>query len=205
MKTHGFRRILLAIAIVAATASNLPASVQTWNRDGLLYGVYDPVVGREWLSLDFTTGKSLNQALDLYVNPSGSTFRLASLAEVLDLVQRAGVPPTGYGSGGYAAANDLISKWGMTYYRYPGVEYTEFMFDNGSGLVYCYPGDLDYPAWGLYIYRVGLNPPDYMSSLGTALVRDVGTVPEPTTLLVWSLLGASGIGLGWWKRKRQAA
>jgi hypothetical protein len=26
-------------------------------------------------------------------------------------------------------------------------------------------------------------------------------VPEPTTLIIWSLLGALAIGLGWWRRK----
>jgi hypothetical protein len=30
-------------------------------------------------------------------------------------------------------------------------------------------------------------------------------VPEPSTLIIWSLLGASGIGIGWWRRKRGAA
>ena len=29
-------------------------------------------------------------------------------------------------------------------------------------------------------------------------------VPEPCTLIVWSLLGASGVGIGWWRRKRKA-
>ncbi len=29
-------------------------------------------------------------------------------------------------------------------------------------------------------------------------------VPEPSTLIIWSLLGASGAGLGWWRRKRKA-
>jgi len=31
------------------------------------------------------------------------------------------------------------------------------------------------------------------------------TVPEPSTLVVWSLLGASGAAIGWWRRKRKAA
>jgi len=31
---------------------------------------------------------------------------------------------------------------------------------------------------------------------------DVAPIPEPSTLIVWSLLGASGIGFGWRRRKR---
>jgi hypothetical protein len=30
------------------------------------------------------------------------------------------------------------------------------------------------------------------------------TVPEPTTLIIWSLLGGLALGLGWWRRKRTA-
>ena len=43
--------------------------------------------------------------------------------------------------------------------------------------------------------------------LGTAAViggLQLETVPEPSTLIVWSLLGTIGLGLGWW-RKRKAA
>ena len=29
-------------------------------------------------------------------------------------------------------------------------------------------------------------------------------VPEPTTLIIWSLLGGLGISIGWWRRKRAA-
>jgi len=33
---------------------------------------------------------------------------------------------------------------------------------------------------------------------------DTSAIPEPSTFIVWSVLGASAIGLGWW-RKRKAA
>jgi len=31
-----------------------------------------------------------------------------------------------------------------------------------------------------------------------------GVIPEPSTLIVWSLLGALGITVGWWRRRRKA-
>jgi hypothetical protein len=37
-------------------------------------------------------------------------------------------------------------------------------------------------------------------------VIDIGAyevVPEPATLIVWSILGASGVTLGWWRRRKQ--
>jgi hypothetical protein len=32
----------------------------------------------------------------------------------------------------------------------------------------------------------------------------VDAVPEPSTLLIWSLLGALGIAIGWWRRRKAA-
>ena len=33
----------------------------------------------------------------------------------------------------------------------------------------------------------------------------VSAIPEPSTLIIWSLLGAIGITIGWWSRRRKAA
>ena len=30
-------------------------------------------------------------------------------------------------------------------------------------------------------------------------------VPEPTTLVIWSLLGSLAIGLGWWRKRKPAS
>jgi hypothetical protein len=52
----------------------------------------------------------------------------------------------------------------------------------------------DYPSWavtGGYVVEYANNP-------------DNGTVPEPSTLIVWSLLGGLGIALGW-RRWRKSA
>ncbi len=35
------------------------------------------------------------------------------------------------------------------------------------------------------------------------MLRDAGykIIPEPSTLIIWSLLGALGMTIGWWRRK----
>ena len=54
-------------------------------------------------------------------------------------------------------------------------------------------------SFGLYI---AVQP---SQQNGTLHVTEYPTVPEPTTLIIWSLLGGLGIGLGWWRRRRKAA
>ena len=40
--------------------------------------------------------------------------------------------------------------------------------------------------------------------MATFTVTDLGSVPEPATIIVWSLLGSLAIAVGWWRRKRAA-
>ncbi len=54
---------------------------------------------------------------------------------------------------------------------------------------------------GRTIVGYGLRP----SNRHEAWVATIEPIPEPASLLVWSLLGASGVGIGWWRRRRQAA
>ena len=35
-----------------------------------------------------------------------------------------------------------------------------------------------------------------------AIPLGIGEVPEPGTLVIWSLLGAIGLGVTWWRRRR---
>jgi hypothetical protein len=44
---------------------------------------------------------------------------------------------------------------------------------------------------GTGLYTISLSPP-------------TGVIPEPASLIVWSLLGALGIGLGCWRRRKAA-
>ncbi len=50
----------------------------------------------------------------------------------------------------------------------------------------------------------GTDSDDYSGASGPAAFRLVGSVPEPTTIIIWSLLGAVGITLGFRRRKRAA-
>ena len=50
------------------------------------------------------------------------------------------------------------------------------------------PDTFGYAEWGIDNFAVNVN-----------------TIPEPTTLIVWSLLGASGVGIGWWRRRKPKA
>lgn len=52
------------------------------------------------------------------------------------------------------------------------------------------------------------TPSDFISSQYTSYapvpVEAGAAVPEPTTIIVWSLLGSLAIGLGWWRKRRAA-
>jgi hypothetical protein len=37
------------------------------------------------------------------------------------------------------------------------------------------------------------------------LQTPAGVIPEPTALIVWALLGLTGLGFSYWRRKREAA
>jgi hypothetical protein len=91
---------------------------------------------------------------------------------------------------------------------------------NGHVLANLYDGD-----WvSLHAFSVAVGSPYFLPGLNTLSIRSTWTdnlwegvrlegalvgerapsVPEPTTLIIWSLLGGLAVGLGWW-RKRKAA
>lgn len=61
---------------------------------------------------------------------------------------------------------------------------------------------------GLFTYTSVALPTDppgpYTQGISHASVFSEGAVPEPSTLIIWSLLGGLGLGVGWWRRKRAA-
>jgi hypothetical protein len=60
-----------------------------------------------------------------------------------------------------------------------------------------------------YVASIVGSVPSYKDSEGSAtgdlrLYFGSPTIPEPSTIIVWSLLGGLGITLGWWRRKKAA-
>jgi hypothetical protein len=101
-------------------------------------------------------------------------------------------------------------------------------FDDTAGLVLQVSFDsVRSPVWGdfyakdggsptLQAWNAGLTKPDSdplaLPSDGSLdnhiLVPDTfkqTVIPEPGTLLIWSVLGALGTAFGWWRRRRKAA
>lgn len=58
----------------------------------------------------------------------------------------------------------------------------------------------------LALYNLKLDDPNDDGDLSDSRVQAhffaATVVPEPSTLLIWSLLAALGVGVGWWRRKR---
>jgi hypothetical protein len=46
---------------------------------------------------------------------------------------------------------------------------------------------------------------DYGREPNAVIQFHAGEIPEPCAVIVWSLLGAAGVAIGWWSRKRMAA
>jgi hypothetical protein len=56
---------------------------------------------------------------------------------------------------------------------------------------------------GITYGNPGNNTPQ-TSQIDWFAVDYTGTVPEPTTIIIWSLLGALAVTLGWWRRRKAA-
>jgi hypothetical protein len=57
--------------------------------------------------------------------------------------------------------------------------------------------------------QLGINDDIFIDNVGSLSVQVNGpsatsAIPEPSTLIVWSLLGGIAIGLGWWRKLKAA-
>ena len=54
------------------------------------------------------------------------------------------------------------------------------------------------------LHRFLGGSPLFFTDYDKPFVAYEATIPEPTALIIWSLLGSLGITIGWWRRKRAA-
>jgi hypothetical protein len=119
-----------------------------------------------------------------------------------------------------AAAPDFTVYSPYSYYSFYSTDpntSTSFTDENilaGPQSLTLYPGakiimlDPALGGWSLTLtndqFTVTLNSPSGPVSEELPQVDgngNLGSVPEPTTFVIWSLIGASAIGVGWWRRK----
>jgi hypothetical protein len=53
------------------------------------------------------------------------------------------------------------------------------------------------------LHQVGLGVVDTTGLWSSTVLTSVNTIPEPVSFIVWSMLGVPGVGLGWWRRRKQ--
>jgi hypothetical protein len=58
---------------------------------------------------------------------------------------------------------------------------------------------------GKQIDEIEMHVDAYFTWMCLDNIQTGHAIPEPSTLIVWSLLGASGIAVGWWRRRRAGA
>jgi hypothetical protein len=84
---------------------------------------------------------------------------------------------------------------------------------NGVGSDYRLPGywatyGWDFATDSAWVYNGGLGAGiarSYYAISDPITAPGDATVPEPTTLAIWSLLGGHGLTIGWWRRRRAKA
>jgi hypothetical protein len=173
------------------------------------------VVGLLIVALVCPANASVNQTVNMTFQ-SGATFSgQVTFADDYSLVQGVTGILSGYqyGIGGYQGAGSDSIGWvwlnGANFST--GTDnYSTFLMDGNDSdfshwiqFAYNYSGapTLEFTS-GVSVYSTD-NYVDYVDPMVSGSIG-AGTVPEPSTLIVWSLLGAASIGLTWW-RKRNAA
>lgn len=197
---------LFFLAVVLASVPNAQATITTYD-----FVNYFSVQNGWTLSGSITT--------------DGATGDLAA-SDVLSASATASKGTTTYTLNGYQASKDLevvgnsLELLGGDYssFFYVGTGLSspaELWYYNGYGNHYIEYGlqtrPKDVILWddgGFYgLPGVVLTPPlsgDETPIVIATLASTDSTVPEPATIIVWSLLGSIAVGLGWW-RKRGAA
>ncbi len=191
--------IVLLAACVCMGWNQAFGAITTIGFDDLASGT---VVTNQYSGVSFTGAEVLTEGTSL-----NSTYPPVSVPNVVYDYQTGIITATSTAGtwdfvGGYITGNRVI-----TLYAYdsmgnllgseatPGANYT------GSGTGYS-PNDF------LSISAPGIAYATFHDGGNTFTIDNfefgTSTVPEPTTLVVWSLLGSLALGLGWWRQRKAA-
>ena len=211
------RRQLAAVALLAILSNTVDASIVDSNdlslpsyqsADGMNITT-DTATGLDWLDIDTTFNISFNTMSGLLGVGELAAFRYASLAEVDVFFNNLGVPSalplrtttvdpraeiflsatghTGRPGGGRAGRRAV----GLT--------------SEGTSTSLRTTAEISH-SLGVTQSRTGVDRPgDAFSYLGSWIVRPSeppgGVIPEPSSVIVWSLLGALGLAAPKWRRR----
>ncbi len=78
------------------------------------------------------------------------------------------------------------------------------VFQNGHGVVHLGFGVAAADGSATVPLNEPLNANSALIGENGAIKFESSPIPEPTALIVWSLLGALGVTIGWWRRRRAA-
>jgi hypothetical protein len=212
---------LLVSLVVAFGCSWADGAVLTFSVSGRIGdSVYDPLgvlsglitAGDAWsgtFSYDTAWPDILpdNPAIGDYFAPApsgivGILLRVGSLAfqtnpnGSLDVnVMNRPLPMDEFSESGNGIASGItVDRLGLGLHLF---DYSGTVFSNDS-----LPTSFSRDAWSDAVIQVGAQNPDFSFS---ASIAEIAPIPEPSTVIVWSLLWASGVGIGWSRRRRPAA
>ena len=201
--------ILAVLTIVALLATSASASLMQGTHAGYPVMV-DSLTGLNWLTLPQTVDEGTSTGA-----PSVPGFAVATDAEIKAMFADAGLPPDALGRAmtpsQLTSITNLVSLWGATT-NFTGEP--SCLFYDADQIPYGNSGVIMVGAvifeggtvWGIYTpadqLATNFYPPT--PNTGWAMVATGVTIPEPSTIIIWSLLGAVGLGIGCWRRRKAA-
>jgi len=180
--------VVVAIALVASAQSSL-ASVQVASGD--------PIYGNSWAAVLQWEG-TISQ-MRLVVTSSGDAFVTPGIEFTADsqgnspLITDWSVPEITDGTVEFTASGSQLTD---PYFR---VWFDGEPFDGTPLAFELYAGESAVP-WQMYLPENSTTIYDMQITQAPA-----HSAPEPASMLVWTLLGACGIGFGWRRWRKRAA